>query len=180
MKTESVLASGLLVAALCLCQMSQGTKLNADSEDVSLFNNYEESSAPEPVNMRRSCDYYYDTCYDYYYRSYYYNGSSAMSDFLWFLIILVCVPIYLCMRCFGCIKSNNGHSHTETSSHTVVYNDDGFKDCSTATQGATTTAVYYQQPGMVQPGMVQPGMAQPGMVTDPYQQQQQQQQMQYA
>ena len=159
MKTQSVLASGLLVAAFCLCQMSEGTKLNGDSEDVSLFNNYEESSAHEPVNMRRSCDYYYDQCYDYYYRSYYYNGSSAMSDFLWFLIILVCVPIYLCMRCFGCIKANDGHTETHTVT-TVEYNDDGFKDCSTP----ATTAVYYQQPGMVQPGMVQPGMVQPGMV----------------
>ena len=35
---------------------------------------FEEFEKPE--SLRRTCDYYYDQCYDYYYRVVTYNGSA--------------------------------------------------------------------------------------------------------
>ena len=74
----------------------------------------------KPESLRRTCDYNYDQCYDYYYRVVTYNGSaSGATDFLWFLCILICLPLYWCLRCFGCIK---------TPAREVKDEDDHFKD----------------------------------------------------
>ena len=56
-----------LAAVLALLStLSMGSKLESD---VSLYQNYEESSA-SPINMSKSC--YNGKCYDYYYMQYYY------------------------------------------------------------------------------------------------------------
>ena len=150
-----------LAAVLALLgTLSMGSKLESD---VSLYQNYEESASP--INMRTDC--YNGKCYDYYYMQYYYRsyyGNDTASNFFWLLILLICGPIYCCLRCGGCIKNSN-HSESSTT-------DDHYKSAD-STSINTNTGVTQVQYGQPQPQYYQ---AQPGMM-DPNAAMMQQQQM---
>ena len=143
-----------LAAVLALLgTLSMGSKLESD---VSLYQNYEESAYP--INMRTDC--YNGNCYDYTYKQYYYRsyyGNDAASNFFWLLVLLICGPIYCCLRCGGCIKHGSNHSESSTT-------DDHYKSASSSTPvDATVTQVTYGQPQpqyyQAQPGMVDPNAA---------------------
>ena len=76
-----------------------------------------------------SYTYYSGSYYNYYYGNYY-GGSSAASDLFWLLILLCCIPVYICIKC----KANQQH-HAE-------HHSDDYKEPS-VNNDASVTATYF-------------------------------------
>ena len=87
-----------VAAVLCLLTSVKGAVLSEHTSNYMADMSADRTDAMSK-RMYYSCNYYYDECYD----SYYGTTTSRHGDgWSWVFILLVCGPLYLCLKYCKC------------------------------------------------------------------------------